>query len=255
MNLRERIDTVRTIAQEFVGLTESEGDLVLRAADTGVATPRSYDGMEAAERRNQMIRILGELHEEDLVVLRDYFTGGEKTPAATSTVVHAQDLPAPPSPVGRWAPIAPDGPVFVVHGHAEATLHQTVRVLEKATGREVIVLHEQPNSGRTILEKFEDHAATASYAVVLLTADDVGGIATADDQSPRGRQNVVFELGFFFGKLGRQRVAVLLDAGVEKPSDIDGLVYIPLDRGGAWKQAIAKELAAANIEVDYSRIP
>jgi predicted nucleotide-binding protein len=146
------------------------------------------------------------------------------------------------------------GPIFVVHGRARAILHEAVRVLERGTGREVIVLHEQPNSGRTILEKFEDHAAGAAYAVVLLTADDEGGIAADADRRPRGRQNVIFELGFFFGKLGRERVAVLLDQGVEKPSDIDGLVYISLDSAGAWKQSLARELASAKIEVDYSRI-
>jgi predicted nucleotide-binding protein len=117
------------------------------------------------------------------------------------------------------------------------------------------VLHEQANAGRTILEKFEQHAASAAYAVVLLTADDEGGPVSATGRRPRGRQNVIFELGFFFGKLGRQRVAVLLDQDVERPSDIDGLVYISLDSAGAWKQSLARELRAVNIEVDYSRIP
>jgi len=88
----------------------------------------------------------------------------------------------------------------VVHGHDHQLLHQAVRVLERATSREVTVLHEQPNAGRTLLEKFEAHAAEASYAVVLLTADDVGG-AAGKAAAPRGRQNVIFELGFFFGKL------------------------------------------------------
>ena len=148
-----------------------------------------------------------------------------------------------------------DGPIFVVHGHAHAVLHETVRVLERGTGREVTVLHEQANAGRTILEKFEDHATASAFAVVLLTADDEGGIRTSGDTHLRGRQNVIFELGFFFGKLGRQRVAVLLEESVEKPSDVDGLVYITLDKGGAWKYTLARELEAAGISVDRSRIP
>jgi predicted nucleotide-binding protein len=150
----------------------------------------------------------------------------------------------------------PPTSIFVVHGHARAELHETVRVLERATGLDVTILHEQPNAGRTILEKFEDHATVTSYAVVLLTDDDVGSKAGSDKTlKPRGRQNVIFELGFFFGKLGRDRVAVLLSEGVEKPSDIDGLVYITLDSSGAWKQALARELQSAKIPVDYSRIP
>jgi hypothetical protein len=130
-----------------------------------------------------------------------------------------------------------------------------VRVLERGTGRDVIVLHEQANKGRTILEKFEDHAAGSSFAVVLLTADDEGGVRTTDNRHLRGRQNVIFELGFFFGKLGRRRVAVLLEENVEKPSDIAGLVYITLDSAGAWKQKLAQELEAADIKVDRARIP
>jgi hypothetical protein len=151
--------------------------------------------------------------------------------------------------------VDPDRPIFV-HGHDAEIRHQVVRVLEKSTGRDAIVLHEQPSGGRTILEKFEQHAEVAAYAVVLLTADDEGGpLAKPDERRPRGRQNVVFELGFFFGELGRDRVAVLLDPNVEKPSDIDGLMYIPIDPNGAWTQALAKELTGAGIKVDYARIP
>ena len=153
------------------------------------------------------------------------------------------------------ASVGTEGPIFIVHGHAEATRHEVARVLQRATGREVIVLHEQANAGRTILEKFEHHAASAAYAVVLLSADDVGRARLATDLRPRGRQNVIFELGFFFGKLERSRVAVLLDSGVEKPSDIDGLVYVAHDPAGAWKQGLAREVEAAGIKVDYSRIP
>jgi predicted nucleotide-binding protein len=151
--------------------------------------------------------------------------------------------------------VDPPGPIFLVHGHDHALLHHAVRALERGTRREVVVLHEQANRGRTILEKFEEHAGSAAFAVVLLTGDDRGGTKDADDTQPRGRQNVIFELGFFFGKLGRRRVIVLLDHGVEKPSDIEGLVYIPIDAGGAWKGSMARELAAAGIEVDYLKMP
>jgi len=164
-------------------------------------------------------------------------------------------VPVPdPSPSPEPAPI-PDGPIFVVHGHDAGRLHETVRVLKEGTGRKVIVLHEQANAGRTILEKFEDHAGHVSFAVVLVTGDDEGGVRYSDNRSLRGRQNVIFELGFFFGKLGRTRVAVLLESKVEKPSDIDGLVYIALDKAGAWKYALAKELEAAGIPVERSQIP
>lgn len=152
-------------------------------------------------------------------------------------------------------PIDAQGPIFIVHGHDQELRHEASRVIERMTGRDVVVLHEQPNAGRTLLEKFEEHAVAASYAVVLLTGDDVGASATGGASQPRGRQNVIFELGFFFGKLGRDRVAVLLREGVEQPSDISGLVYLAVRDDGGWKYKLARELRAAGITVDPSRIP
>ncbi len=134
-------------------------------------------------------------------------------------------------------------------------MYEAVRVLERGTGREVVILHEQPNAGRAILENFEEHATTDGYAVVFLAADDERGPALGTISPLRGGPNVIFELGFLFGKLGRNRVAVLLDPNVEKPSDVDGLVYIWLDSGGAWKRTLALELERAGIVVDHSRIP
>ena len=151
------------------------------------------------------------------------------------------------------------GTIFVVHGRSETAKFQVVRVLDKATDRDAVILHEQANEGATVLEKFEYHAGTAAYAVILLTADDVGGAAVSSVTervlAPRGRQNVIFEMGFFFGLLGRKRIAVLYESGIELPSDLGGLVYIELDAGGAWKNALAKELTAAGISVNHARIP
>src|SRR6185312_3907017 len=97
--------------------------------------------------------------------------------------------------------------VFIVHGHDEAALQSLARFLEKL-GLKAIVLMEQPNKGRTVIEKFEDSAGEVGFAVVLMTPDDVGG-AVGKDQGIRARQNVLFELGYFSGKLGRGRVCLL----------------------------------------------
>jgi predicted nucleotide-binding protein len=106
----------------------------------------------------------------------------------------------------------------------------------------VIVLREQPNQGQTLIEKFEGSAAEARYAIVLLTADDQGKAVGASEFELRARQNVVFDLGFFFGKLGRDRIAVLYEEGVRRPSDIEGLLYIPLDDVDGWKLQLAREM-------------
>lgn len=148
------------------------------------------------------------------------------------------------------------GPIFLVHGHDEARLQTVARFIERISSTQVVILHEQPNQGRTLIEKFEHNAAKAAHAVVLLTADDLARPITADscEELPRGRQNVVLELGFFIGKLGRQHVTVLRDPKVEEPSDISGLVYIPLDPAGKWMLDLAQDLRADGIDIDMNRL-
>jgi predicted nucleotide-binding protein len=142
--------------------------------------------------------------------------------------------------------------VFVVHGHDEAARELTARFLEKL-GTQPIILHEQPNEGRTIIEKLE-HNAQVAFAVVLLTPDDVGAVATtADRLNQRARQNVILELGYFVGKLGRNRVCALHKGSIALPSDILGVAYVPMDESGGWKLLLAKELRAAGFDVDLNR--
>lgn len=143
--------------------------------------------------------------------------------------------------------------IFLVHGHSEGVLHAVARFLEKLNVR-VIILREQANSGRTIIEKFVEYS-DVGFAVVLLTPDDRGGPAewSYERQRPRARQNVILELGFFLGKLGRNRVCALYQEGVEIPSDYQGVVFTQLDEGGAWRLALARELRAAGIEIDMNR--
>jgi predicted nucleotide-binding protein len=121
-------------------------------------------------------------------------------------------------------------------------------------GLDVTILHEQPNKGRTILEKFADHAGGAGFAVVLLTGDDVGKAKDATVESFRARQNVVFELGFFCGLLGRGRVCAVYEQGVELPSDLAGFCRVEIDSSGRWKIDVAKEVNAAGIAVDFSKL-
>ncbi len=147
-----------------------------------------------------------------------------------------------------------DAPIFIVHGRNNEFKYQLARVLETATQNEVQILHEQANRGSTIMEKLERHAQEAGFAVVLLTGDDEGRLRGTTNINPRGRQNVILELGIFFGLLGRAHVVVLIERDVEKPSDIDGLVYIELDAAGAWRYELLRELGAANIKVDPSKI-
>ncbi len=142
--------------------------------------------------------------------------------------------------------------IFLVHGHNNGILHEVARFLEKLQ-QEVIVLREQPSSGRTIIEKFVEYA-DVGYAVVLLTPDDRGGTATTnfDNQRPRARQNVILELGYFLGKLGRNRVTALHLADVDIPSDYSGVAFVAIDDRGAWRLELAKELKASGFNIDMN---
>lgn len=146
--------------------------------------------------------------------------------------------------------------IFVVHGRNDLWENKVARYLSAVTSLPVDILHEKPHAGRTLIEKFEDYARTARYVVVILTPDDEARPRGSEDLlKPRGRQNVVFELGYFVGALGRGRVALLYDETVERPTDIDGVGYVPLDPRGGWRIELAKELLAAGIAVDPTKAP
>ncbi len=153
--------------------------------------------------------------------------------------------------------LGPKGPisgskVFLVHGHDEAARESVARFLEKL-GLEPIILHEQANAGKTIIEKVEQYSEVA-FAVVLLTPDDLGAEkGNESNLNPRARQNVILELGYFLGKLKRENVAALIKGNIEKPSDYDGVMYIPMESGGAWKLELAKELKSAGLNIDLNK--
>ena len=142
--------------------------------------------------------------------------------------------------------------IFLVHGRDDAAKNEVALFL-RTLGLDPIILHLRPNGGRHLLTKFREESEGANFAVVLMTPDDVGGIAGADVR-PRARQNVVFELGFFIGKLGPAHVAALLKSAVEKPSDFDGIAYIPYGPGTSWKTELAREMNHAKIPFDTAAV-
>jgi predicted nucleotide-binding protein len=141
-----------------------------------------------------------------------------------------------------------DPRIFIVHGHG--TLKDSVARVVSALGLEAVILQEQPGAGRTLIEKVEKYSVVG-YAVVLLVPDDVGG-KRGEEQRDRARQNVVFELGYFVGKIGRGRVCVLYSEGVEMPSDYFGVEYVSLDSKGAWRYRLGRELREAGYAVDLN---
>ena len=141
--------------------------------------------------------------------------------------------------------------IFVVHGRDEGAKNAVARFIEKLDLVPVI-LSETPGEGRTIIEKFEQHAQVGC-AIVLLTPDDAGSLQGDENGlNPRARQNVIFELGFFVGRLGRERVRALTKGAVEIPSDYAGIEYIPLDDSGGWKMKLIQELKSAGFRIDVN---
>ena len=140
--------------------------------------------------------------------------------------------------------------IFVVHGHDEGARETVARFLMQL-GFEPIILHEQANRGGTVMEKIETHG-DVGFAVVLLTPDDEGCVKGGTPE-PRARQNVLLELGYFLGRLGRDKVCALKRGSVEIPSDFAGVVWESMD-GHGWKQALGRELEAAGHEIDWNKV-
>jgi predicted nucleotide-binding protein len=183
---------------------------------------------EFATRRSQSIALLGAA-----------IKGFEKD-------LQNNDQFAPPA--GQKGPTRK---VFIVHGH-EGEPREAVSGFLRKINFTPVILGEQTNQGRTIVEKFEAHS-DVNFAVVLLTPDDVGG-RRGEDQQPRARQNVILELGYFIGKLGRKNVCAIKLGNLEIPSDFIGVVWTPFDLHGAWKTALAKELKEAGHEIDWNKV-
>lgn len=174
-----------------------------------------------------------------------------------ATPAEAWDLPSDPLRFDTMSPTTAGPPaeqpserrIFVVHGHDEAALHSIQVYVHRETGIMPISLAQEAGASMTIIEKFESYGEKTSYAIVLLTPDDVGQ-AIGDHNAglplnPRARQNVVLELGYFISALGRKNI-VVVNAGVERPSDLAGVGYVQYP-GTNWKDDLRKELVTASL--------
>lgn len=135
--------------------------------------------------------------------------------------------------------------VFIVYGHDRVMKLEVENFLRSRLKLEVVALDEEPNGGRTIIEKFEHYSKDCVFAVVLMSPDD--DVEVDGQVFKRARQNVVLELGYFMAKLGREKVCVLVRGNIEKPSDISGILHLSYD--GEWKFDLLSELKHAGLEM------
>lgn len=167
-----------------------------------------------------------------------------------------------PAAVAAAAPTANGKPmlskVFVVYGH-DTSARTDLEAMLRRWRLEPLILDQLPNEGQTIIEKLEKAVDEAKFAIVLATPDDEGHRANHEDEKAfRARQNVVLELGMMLALLGRKNVAVLMKQQdtMEKPSDIQGLLYIPF-KDNLQKDAgplLAKEMAAQGYPISVQNL-
>lgn len=143
---------------------------------------------------------------------------------------HPEEVMNVPVPADQAAPeIAAPSPqdsrtVFIIHGHDELDLLRLKELLRDRWGLNPVVLSGRPGAGRTLIEKFEQEAQEAVFAIALLTPDDI--VATEEAEYAQARPNTIFELGWFYGRLGRPRVCLLLKRGTRIHSDLDGIARV-----------------------------
>lgn len=146
--------------------------------------------------------------------------------------------------------------MFIVHGR-NREMRESVSALLGRLKIDHIILDSEMNKGTTVIEKFLNHAKDCDYAIVLFSADDQGHLNQDGEIShPRARQNVILELGYFLASVGRQNITVLHEIGpkIEPPSDFSGIVDLPFDEYGAWKNKLLKEMRSAGIYIDKNQL-
>jgi predicted nucleotide-binding protein len=257
MNVIELLQSLSTELAELPRGDEGRLDRLRRRADMVI---RKVFG-----EKSRYLKDLGEINfypmiapASDDYVAYSWTSGAQQFKNLIDTMIEELTLSSPSTPETAAATtVSPAWPrVFVVHGRDEEMKQAVARVLERL-GLVPVILHEQPNRGRTIIEKFTEYANTG-FAVVLLSGDDFAYSQKEDPAKarPRARQNVILELGYFLGRLGRERVFTLYRevSSFEIPSDYSGVVFTALDAAGRWQFDLVRELRAAGYQLDANKI-
>ena len=143
--------------------------------------------------------------------------------------------------------------VFISYVHDKEALTTLAGFIEKL-GLKPTVLDERSSKEQTVIDKFEEQVDEAGFAIVLLTPDDVGSSKATGKRKLRARQNVIFELGYLLAGLGGERVCALYKEGVELPSGIHDVAYVPMDSADDWKLKLSQGMRKAGLPIDMSRV-
>jgi predicted nucleotide-binding protein len=193
----------------------------------------------------------------------------QQQPAVGAELAHAQQVgsqlaqhPQPAPPAEREQHEAPatarTRDVYLAHGRDEKWKQAVEHLLEQAGEHEIKIVNRRASERARLTEELREDAPGSHYAVVLLTADDVGGARLESDTEPyfstRAHQEVIFEMGFLVAALSPGRVCVLYEDGVELPCDLEGLSHVRLDLAGTWQPKLLLHLRRAGFDYDMNKL-
>lgn len=189
--------------------------------------------------------------------------GAELTPAqhvGSQLTHHANGAaPAEREPAGAAAQArSRTRQVLLAHGRDERWKQAVEHLLEQAGEHEIRIVKRRSGEGERLTDALGEEAPVSRYAVVLLTADDVGGPRLESEQEPffstRAHQEVVFQMGFLVAALSPGRVCVLYEDGVELPYDLEGISHVRLDLAGTWQPKLLLHLRRAGFDYDMNKL-
>lgn len=114
--------------------------------------------------------------------------------------------------------------VFIIHGHSDDSAMLLQQMLKEQLKLESVILKNEASSGESVIEKFEGFARDCGYAFAIITGDDL--VKKDGEKYFQARPNVLFELGWFYGRYGRSRVCMIREEGTQIPSDLSGIISL-----------------------------
>lgn len=225
----------------------------------GVQAVRENNYSDFEDNMEQIDKLLTELKKSDVFLGTSANMVYEGLKASVRNVFddywRTENIKKQQDKIKGGSPVEKNSTVFIVHGH-NIEMREAVKAFLIQAGFSPIVLSEKASGGKTIIEKFEEYADTAGIAIVLLSADDKGGIKSKEQLKNRARQNVILELGYFMGKLGRNKVIALYEdkADIDLPSDIGGFIHIPYSYENSWKMDVGRELKQMGYNIDWENV-
>jgi predicted nucleotide-binding protein len=250
---RDEPDAVVRLAQEQLAASAASaaGEVATHDAASAAGELATHDA--ASERDDQLGQ---ELQMPDRAIGAEL---AARAPLASAELAQQPNVAVAAEHVQTSTPEpARTRKVLLTHGRDERWRAAVEHLLERAGTHELTILDERPEERARLFERADEQPAATRYAIVLLTADDIGAQRLESSEepyfTPRARQQVVFEMGFLVAALTPGRVCVLYEEGVELPCELDGISHVRLDLAGTWQPKLLMKLRRAGFDYDMNRL-